>query len=283
VGRAHPSHEQTRKELVTVNAREHYQQGHLQDAISAALDEVRQHPSDNAIRIFLSELCCFTADLERADRQLDVLAHQNPESAMGVQTFRHLVRAEQHRRDFFAQGRLPEFLTPPSDRIRLHLEASIRIREGNLKEAADVLAQAEEQRPKVSGTCDDKPFADFRDLDDLTASFFEVLTSDGRYFWVPIEDVESAEFEAPARAIDLIWRRTHLIVRDGPDGEVFIPVLYPGSFEHDDDTFRLGRQTDWFGGEGSPVRGVGQRMLLVGEDARSILELKTITIDGNPA
>lgn len=268
-----------------MNAREHYQLGQLQEAIAAATEDVRKRPADPAPRIFLSELLCFTGDLEKADRQLDVLAHQDPESALGVQTFRHLVRAEQARRDLFAAGRVPEFLTDPGEGLRLHLEATICIRQGNPAEAARLLARAEDQRPKVSGTCDGQPFQDLRDLDDLTASFLEVLTSDGRYFWVPVEHVESAEFQPPGRPLDLIWRRTHLIVRDGPDGEVFLPALYPGSFAEADDRLRLGRLTDWRGGDGAPVRGLGQRMLLVGDDARPFLELKAITIDhdGSPA
>jgi type VI secretion system protein ImpE len=266
-----------------VNAREHYQLGHLQDAITAATDDVRHRPTDPAPRIFLGELLCFAGDLERADRQLDVLMHQAPESGLAVQEFRHLIRAEQARRDLFAEGRMPEFLTPPAAHLRLHLEASILVREGNLAGAAELLARSEEQRPKVDGTCDGRPFHDLRDLDDLTSPFFEVMTGDGRYFWVPIEQVESAEFRPPARPLDLIWRRTHLIVRDGPDGEVFLPALYPGSYADADDPVRLGRVTNWHGGDGTPVRGVGQRMLLVGDDARPFLELGAIAIGGGPA
>ena len=43
---------------------------------------------------------------------------------------------------------------------------------------------------------------------------------------------------------------------------------------------RLGRMTDWRGGEGGPVRGVGQRMFVVGEEDRSIMELKELTFNG---
>ena len=35
--------------------------------------------------------------------------------------------------------------------------------------------------------------------------------------------------------------------------------------------------TDWRGGEGEPVRGFGQRLLLLGDEARPILEIAEIT------
>ena len=258
---------------------EHYERGELREAVAAATEQVRQHPSDPAPRIFLCELLSFTGDLERADRQLDALGHQDPQQMVGVQVFRRLVRAEQARQQFYSDGRVPEFLGVPSPVLRLHLEASIRVREGKLDEAADLLARAEAERPRVSGTCNGQPFDDLRDLDDLTAPFLEVLTSAGQYFWVPWDRIESAEFEAPTRPLDLVWRRTHLVVRDGPDGVVFVPTLYSGTHNDPDDALRLGRSTDWRGGDGAPVRGFGQRMLLTGEATVPILEVQSLAVD----
>jgi type VI secretion system protein ImpE len=85
------------------------------------------------------------------------------------------------------------------------------------------------------------------------------------------------EFREPVRARDLLWRRTHLIVRDGPDGEVFLPVLYPGAAGEPDERIKLGRMTDWRGGDNAPSRGVGQRIFAVGDLDVPILELKTVT------
>ena len=39
------------------------------------------------------------------------------------------------------------------------------------------------------------------------------------------------------------------------------------------DALRLGRETDWRQAEGGPVRGVGQRMFIVGEDAVAMMDL----------
>jgi type VI secretion system protein ImpE len=257
-----------------VRASELYRAGDLKGAIAASLGEVRDHPTDSGRRLFLAELFCFAGELERADNHLDALGHHDPQSMPWIVTFRQLIRAEQARRDFFAEGRLPEFLDRPEGAVKLLLEASIRLREGAPHEAAPLLDEAEAARPRPSGTCDGRTFQDFRDLDDRTSCILEVLTSKGSYYWIPIDRIESLQFHEPERALDLLWRRTRLIVRDGPDGEVYLPALYPGAADEADDRVRLGRQTDWRGGDGEPVRGVGQRTFLVGDEAVPILELK---------
>jgi type VI secretion system protein ImpE len=71
-----------------------------------------------------------------------------------------------------------------------------------------------------------------------------------------------------------------MAVRGGPDGEVFLPALYAGSHLEPDDRVRLGRMTDWRGGDGTPVRGVGQRIFLVGGEGCPILELREVVLTG---
>ncbi len=259
-----------------MNAKECYEAGQLADAVAAAGAEVKAHPTDASRRGFLCELLCFAGDLERADKQLDAMGTQDPEVMVGVAEFRQLLRAELTRREFFNDGRLPEFLHDPPEHVKLALEASIRIREGKEQEAVDLLGQADEKRPALGGTSAGEPFDGFRDLDDLTGSVFEVLTSNGKYYWVPMETVERIEFHEPQRPRDLLWRRALLAVRDGPDGEVCFPTLYHGSHEDADQRVCLGRFTDWRGGDERPVRGFGQRTFLIGEQDQPILELGEI-------
>jgi type VI secretion system protein ImpE len=263
-----------------MKAREHFEAGELQLAIAAAIEEVKQAPADVGRRWFLCELLAVAGDLERADRQLDTIGHQAPEAMVGVALFRQLVRAEQARQQFFTQGALPEFLGEPSPVLRLHLEASVLLRDEKTAEAVQCLARAEDIRPRATGTCDGKPFDDFRDADDLTAPLLEVLTSNGKYYWVPIERVELLELRPPERVRDLLWRRAHMVVRNGPDGEVYLPTLYAGSHAELDDQLRLGRLTSWRGGDGAPTRGLGLRTFLVGDEGRTILDLKDVAVHG---
>jgi type VI secretion system protein ImpE len=264
-----------------MNASEHYKAGRLQAAIDAAVEDVKKQPTNPAPRGLLAELLCFAGEWERADKQLDALGHQDPSVAMGVILFRQLIRAAQAREDFYASGRVPEFLDPPGPVLKKYLEASIYLREGKTAEGVKLLAEADAERPHPAGTCDGKAFADLRDQDDLTACFFEVLTSTGKYYWIPMERVESIEFRAPARPRDLLWRAARMIVRDGPDGEVYLPTLYAGAQVEKDDQFRLGRKTDWH--QGPPVRGIGQRTFWVGDADLSIMEMQNVTIEGKAA
>jgi type VI secretion system protein ImpE len=161
--------------------------------------------------------------------------------------------------------------------MRLLMEAAVTLREGNVADAVRLATEAEANRPTASGQMGDKPFDDFRDLDDLINGVLEVLTSDGRYYWISIERIARIEFHQPQRPRDLIWRRASTIVTDGPEGEVFVPALYvtPTNVEVDDRT-RLGRATRWIGDDKAPVRGLGQRTFLFGNEDIPIMQIETI-------
>ena len=270
---------------MTVTAHQHFEAGDIQAAIQAQNTEVKAHPADIDRRGFLAELLCFAGNLDRADLMLDTVLKQAPASAPAIALFRQVIRAELARRQLFAEGRVPEFLGEPEPSLQQALAATIALREGHVAEALAAVTRAEESRPPVPGTHNGQPFDDLRDIDDVTAGLFEVLTSTGKYYWVPMARVERIEFRAVERPRDLIWRRAHMVVSDGPDGEVYLPALYcPVGAEAEtrwDDRARLGRVTDWVGGDGAPVRGIGQRTLLVGDEAIPLLELGTI--DFGPA
>ena len=259
-----------------------YSAGRLSEAIAAQTEEVKKSPTDADRRSFLAELLCVAGELDRADAQLDALGKFATGASPGLPLMRQLVRAERARFEFHQQGRVPEMLVKPSEAVQLALRASIAIRGGDLPEAARLLEQSEAARPKVQGKCNGKRFEELRDLDDLNAGVLEVLTSTGKYYWVPLENVTSLEMERPARPMDLLWRPAALTVRDGPEGRVFIPSIYASHGVEHDELARLGRRTDWVGGEGEPVRGVGLRTLLVGEDALTILEIEALETDAQP-
>lgn len=260
-----------------MEAKDLFAVGQLTEAIAAAAAAVKKHPGEVPRRTFLSELLCFAGDFDRADKHLDAVGLQDPAIALNITMFRQLMRGELARKQVFEEGRLPEFVGLPSDELKLRLEALVQCRVRRHDEAARLLEQAEAQRPRVGGVADGAPFDDLRDLDDLTSSFLETVTANGKYYWIPLDRVQKLEFRKPERTRDLLWRSVHMVVRDGPDAEVFLPVLYAGSYAEPDERIRLGRCTEWRGQEGQPVRGVGQKMFLVGEEGKPIMEFKEIT------
>ncbi|HEY3848569.1 MAG TPA: type VI secretion system accessory protein TagJ [Acetobacteraceae bacterium] len=253
-----------------------FRTGKLTEAIAAAQAALRKAPTDLSARVLLAELLAFSGNLERADVILDAASTIDPSSALVVAEFRQLVRADMARRQLFRDGRVPEFLGEPTDAQRLQLAALVGLRSGDLAEAAQRAAEAEAVRPHTPGKHNGVAFDDLRDVDDLLAGSVEVLTTTGKYYWIPTERIISVTLHPPKRPRDLLWRRASMSVDQGPDGDVYIPVVYAG-----DDTMteaqRLGRETDWQEAEGGPVRGIGQRVFLVGEEDVAIMELGALT------
>lgn len=252
-----------------------FRAGKLDDAIAAAQAALRKTPTDLNARVLLGELLAFAGNLERADVVLDAASAIDPSTALVVAEFRQLIRADMARRQLFRDGRVPEFLSDPTETQRLQLAALVALRAGDIGEAARQAEAAEAVRPRTPGKHGDATFDDWRDADDLLAGSFEVLTTTGKYFWIPTDRVETLEFHAPKRPRDLLWRRASMSVASGPDGDVYLPVIY-ATDETMTDTLRLGRETDWRETDTGPVRGLGQRMFMVGEDAVGIMDLGNI-------
>lgn len=250
--------------------------GKLAEAVAAAGAAVKRAPGDLGARILLAELLAFSGNAERADVILDAAADVDPTAAVAVAEFRQLLRAEVARRQLFRDGRVPEFLGEPTPAQRHALAALVAARSGDLAEAVRLAQEAEAARPHVSGTHDGHHFDDLRDADDLLAGSFEVLTTTGKYFWVPIERVASVEFHPPKRPRDLLWRRASMSVNQGPDGDVYIPAIYAASDGAGEEALLLGRATDWTPPEAGPVRGLGLRTFLLGEGAATIMELQSL-------
>lgn len=259
-----------------MKAKELFQNGALDEAIAAAVEEVKARPSDPRLRSFLAELLAFASDFERADKQLDALGTMHVDFALGVVLFRQLLRAERWRSQCFQEGRVPEFISQPTEELQRRLRALVALREESFDEALATLNEAESLRQRRDGTANGQAFSDCRDLDDLLGSIVEVLTSNGTYYWVPMERIEFIEFHPVKHARDQLWRGARIEVDGKIEGEVYVPVLYPGSVQNADPRVRLGRTTDWTSPCEGIVRGQGQKMWLFGDDAVPLLQVGTI-------
>lgn len=257
-----------------------FREGRLADAVTAANGMLRKSPTDLGARILLAELLVFSGNLERADVVLDACSDLDPTLAVVVAEFRQLVRGEIARRQLFRDGRVPEFLGEPTASQRHALAALVAARAGDMVEAGRMAAQAEIDRVHPTGIADGAPFDDLRDGDDLLASSLEVITTTGKYFWIPPERVSMIEFHPPKRPRDLYWRRASVEVESGPDGEVYIPAVYPSDAVDPalTDALRLGRETDWWQAtENAPTRGRGAVTLLVGDGSATLLEMRQLS------
>ncbi len=261
-----------------MTASELFQAGNLQGAISELTQLLKSKPTDVASRLFLAELLCFAGEIDRAEKQLDTIAQQSTEGAMTLALYRQLLRGAVAREQVMCEGRAPEVVVALPKDAELMLEALMALRLGQNEEAANLQRQADELRQAASGSCNGEPFEEFRDLDDRVAGVLEVVTSQGKYYWVPWQSLESLELEAPKVPLDLLYRRTQIDVRGGPQGEVYIPTRYVAARdEPQSDALLLGRATDWIGEEGQLVQGRGLRTFLVGGREMTIMEIETLS------
>jgi type VI secretion system protein ImpE len=252
--------------------------GNLTAAIEQLISEVKANPADTTRRTFLFEMLCFAGDLDRAEKQLDVVGHQSTKAELGVQVYRNNIKAERDRRRLFSDGLQPHFLSEPPPYVDLQLAAVNRLREGNNGEARATLDRAEEERPALSGKLNGKDFKDFRDYNDLTGPVLELIVHD-KYTWLPFEHIRRIEIARPKQLRDLVWTAARIESLNGTMGEVFIPVLYAGSHEHPDDQVKLGRMTDWKDLGSDLYSGKGLRMFLVDGEDKPLFEARTVEFD----
>jgi type VI secretion system protein ImpE len=254
-----------------MHARELFDAGRLSAAIEQLNQDVRAHPADTQLRTFLFEALCFAGDYARAGRQLDTLRQLNPQLESGLDLYRDVLAAEQARLAVAGKDQLPVFLTEPPAFGSLYLAALHRVREGKVADARDLLLKAGESQPAVSGKLDGQPFSDFSDADPFLGPFLEVFFNQ-KYAWVPFVQIRRLAIEPPRRLRDLLWAQASLETTAGASSSVLLPVLYSGSFHHPDESVRLGRATDWENVGENLVRGRGQRMFLIDDGEKPMLE-----------
>jgi len=259
-----------------ISAGDLFRAGHLTEALTAATAAVKKTPTDLGARVLLAELLTFAGNLERADVILDAASQVDPSALTVVAEFRQLLRGETARRQLYRDSRIPEFLGEPEPTEQASLAALVALRAGDTAEALAKAEEAETIRPRAPGTHGKTAFDDFRDANDLLPGFIETLTSTGKYYWIPLSRIQTMIFHPPKRPRDLFWRRCSMAVTNGPDGDVYIPVTYYADPETTDDSHRLGRETSWTEEGTGPIRGLGQRTFLIGDDAIGIMDLGTL-------
>jgi type VI secretion system protein ImpE len=268
-----------------MNAHERFKKGELAEAIAAQNEFVKSHPTDADARFELFVFLCFAGDLERAEKQLDVLGSRDQLLERGSVVFRNLLASElERRRVFEGKGRA---VTPPRSAASVaeRQDALRRICAGDLDAAQAHVERAIAGSEAVSGRIDGAAFDGLCDYDDLLGSVVEVFAG-GRYLWLPLEHLRVLELSEPETALDTLWIPARLQDRDGETASVHVPALYAGSYDHANAKIRLGRETEWEE-RGGMCLGRGQRVWIsaAGEALRehAVLSVRRIEIDAGKA
>ena len=265
-----------------MTADELFKAGQLDDAIAAQTQIVKKKPTDDDARFMLFVLLSFAGELDRADKQLDVLANKDDKVRTGTMVYHSLLAAELERSRVF-EGKSKPVLPPDApDYLELRLRALRSLIDGDPAGAEVQIDTALEQAPSCSGKLNGKPFDDFRNYDDVLGTVIEIYAG-GRYIWMPISNIRMLEFKEPETAIDTLWRQAKLNDAEGNVADVHLPVLYQPSSTHEQGAIRVGRLTDWVE-QGNLYTGIGQHLFLTvrGDEQveKSILDIHSLEIDG---
>jgi type VI secretion system protein ImpE len=257
------------------DAKVHLDKGNLSAAVESALGLVKSNPTVYSARAFLFELSLFSGDWDRADRQLDVIGHQDATSAIGSLIYRQNLSAERDRIKFYSEGLRPETPETPTEYINDLFTANDLIREGKTAEARELLDKVEEERPAFSCTVDGESYGDFRDYNEPTMCVFEAIVKDS-YVWLPFSSVKSIKFLDRKSLRDVYWPQAEFELTNGANGELFLPSLYANTWKSSDDQVRLGRTVDWREAGDDIFVGEGTRIFTMDGKDKPVLDIKTI-------
>ena len=115
--------------------------GDLTGAVEGALRLVKTNPTNATARTFLFELCCFSGEWERAEKQLDFIGHQDANAMIGSMIYRQNFKAERDRINFFENGTRPESMMKFPDYVEDLFKANELFRDGKTAEARAALDQ----------------------------------------------------------------------------------------------------------------------------------------------
>lgn len=249
--------------------------GNLTGAAQSALNLVKTNPTNVTARTFLFELSCFSGEWERAEKQLDVIGHQDANAMIGSLIYRQNLKAERDRMHLFSHGTRPESAMRFPEYVEDLLKANELVREGKTGEARLMIDSVEENRPAFPCTVNGENFSDFRDYNELTMCVFEVIIKDS-YVWLPFEQVVKIEFLERKSLRDIYWPQAKVEMTNGTNGEMFFPSLYVNTWKSDDDKLRLGRSVDWRDLGDEIYAGEGARLFWMDGKDRSLLDIQTI-------
>jgi type VI secretion system protein ImpE len=262
-----------------MKARELLDAGRLAEAIQDLNQWLKVRPMDGGARVSLFEALCFTGEYERAARQLDVLRTRaaDPAGELALEVYRHLLTAEKNRQQVFAGTALPKFLRTPPPSVEQYVVLLAKTARGDT-EVGEAYATAEDETPARPGRIGETRFSHFRDADDRVAPVLEAFHG-ADYLWLPFEQIRRIEIASPKYLRDLVWIPAVIELVGEAPGDLFIPVLYVNSSAAPNDQVKLGRMTEWQAIGERLVTGVGQRVFIVDEDERAILDLRRIDFD----
>lgn len=223
-------------------------------------------------RLLLAELHAVASEYDAARDELERIESAAPDwPASRRQLLRTLAAAD--RRTALRRTRITR---PEAWHLRARWRAGKSRGTGDLAAAVRWVDRADGAAPELAGHVDGREFTGLRDHDDVTGSVLELFAG-GRYLWVAWEHLRRVRLRPAVGVLDAAFRPADLTFHDGRILAVTLPLVYEGS-AGTDGAFALGLDTDFAGGEGSPIRGIGGRLLMVGDDEVRLADIRQMDL-----
>ncbi|MFE8647232.1 type VI secretion system accessory protein TagJ [Sphingomonas sp. NCPPB 2930] len=254
----------------------------LAERLADAEGQVRAGAADPQRRVYLFQLLCVLAQWDRAVAQLQVCSQLDASATAMAQTYREVIRCEKRREAVFAGRAEPAFIGDAPDWATALGQALAHAAGGDTDAAAALRQEALNDAPEVAGEADGQPFAWIADGDSRLGPVCEVFAN-GRYVWVPFDQIGRIALDAPQDLRDLVWASGSLLLRDGTTHAALFPARYPGSGASGDDAAAASRLTRWEEVTPGCWAGVGQKMWVTDERELSVLDCRSLVMGEDAA
>ncbi len=257
-----------------LTAEEYLQQGDLEEALQQLQDQVRAQPANVQHRIFLFQLLCVQGQWERALTQLNVAAELDDSTLAMVSMYRQVIACEQFREQVFLGNKEPVIFGKPGEWLALLIQALKLTAQGEYAKSQELRAQAFAAAGVTSGIIDEQAFEWFADSDPRLGPVMEAIV-DGRYLWVPIENLKKIVIDEPTDLRDVVWLPAHFTWNNEGESYGLIPSRYPLSYQHGS-LLALSRKTQWHDCGEELFLGMGQKIWATQSNEYAVMDVRTI-------
>ncbi|WP_395700757.1 type VI secretion system accessory protein TagJ [Aquabacterium sp.] len=254
-------------------------QGDPKAALAQLQQQVRNKANDPKLRVFLFQLLSVLGQWQRALDQLQVCGELDAGTLAMVNTYRTAIQCEAVREAVFKGTTVPHAFGRPQNWVALLAQALQADAQGDGRQAAKLRAMAFEDAPTTSGSLDGEAFEWIADADSRLGPVLEVIIN-GRYGWLPYNNLAKISIDAPTDLRDLVWAPALITFAHGGETVALLPARYAGTVDTGEGALLMSRKTEWLPLGDEQFRGLGQRVLSSSASEKGLLEVREILLDG---
>lgn len=259
-------------------AEQYIREGKPNEALQTLQAEIRKNPGNPKLRVFLFQLLVVLGEWERSLAQLNVAGELDAANLAMVQTYREAIACEVLRKDIFAGLKTPLIFGEPQQWIALLQQALKLDSTQQYQEAKQLRDEAFALAPATSGSINGDAFDWIADADTRLGPMLEAIVN-GRYYWIPFNNIREIQLEAPADLRDVVWMPAHFVWSNGGDAVGLIPTRYPQSELSNDSAIRLARKTEWQSLDDTGYIGLGQRLFSTNENEYALMDIRELKLN----